>query len=112
MKLGQLYLDNGNWRGAQILPKGWVESTMMPAFDTGYMGNSYGFQWWLAPYDEEKNKWMYSGSGYGGQYLLIIPEYELVMVFNGWNIFDVARPSKEYLASRVIESIKQTFLSE
>lgn len=55
---------------------------------------------------------MFSGSGYGGQYLLIIPEYELVMVFNGWNIFDVARPSKEYLALRVMESIKQTFLSE
>ena len=111
-KLGQLYLDKGNWRGAQILPEGWVESTMAPAFDTGFMGNSYGFQWWLAPYDGGGDNWMFSGSGYGGQYLLIIPEYELVMVFNGWNIFDVARPSKEYLASRVIESIKQTFLSE
>jgi hypothetical protein len=76
------------------------------------MGNSYGFQWWLAPYDGGGDNWMFSGSGYGGQYLLIIPEYELVMVFNGWNIFDVARPSKEYLASRVIESIKQTVLSE
>lgn len=48
---------------------------------------------------------MFSGSGYGGQYLLIIPEYELVMVFNGWNIFDKARPAKEYLASRVLEGI-------
>jgi hypothetical protein len=48
---------------------------------------------------------MYSGSGYGGQYLLVIPEYDLVMVFNGWNIFDVARPAKEYLAKRVLEGV-------
>jgi hypothetical protein len=48
---------------------------------------------------------MLSGSGYGGQYLLIIPEHELVMVFNGWNIFDVERPGKEYLASRIIAGI-------
>jgi CubicO group peptidase (beta-lactamase class C family) len=104
-KFGQLYLDNGIWQGSQILPKGWVESTMKPAFNTGYKGNSYGFQWWLAPYDGGGSKWMLSGSGYGGQYLLIIPEHELVMVFNGWNIFDVERPGKEYLASRIIAGI-------
>jgi CubicO group peptidase (beta-lactamase class C family) len=93
------------WKKKQILPDGWVELTMTPAKDTGYQNNKYGFQWWLAPYDGGDGKWMYSGSGYGGQYLLVIPEYDLVMVFNGWNIFDVARPAKEYLAKRVLEGV-------
>jgi len=48
---------------------------------------------------------MLSGSGYGGQYLLIIPEHNLVMVFNGWNIFDISRPTKEYLSSRVLKAL-------
>ena len=104
-KIGLLYLNDGMWKKKQILPDGWVELTMTPAKDTGYQNNKYGFQWWLAPYDGGDGKWMYSGSGYGGQYLLVIPEYDLVMVFNGWNIFDVARPAKEYLAKRVLEGV-------
>ena len=49
---------------------------------------------------------MYCGSGYGGQYLLIFPEYDLVAVFTGWNVFDVERPAKEYLASRILNALK------
>ena len=56
---------------------------MTPAADTGYSGNQYGFQWWLAPYPGGQENRMYSGSGYGGQYLLIIPQLHLIMVFNG-----------------------------
>ena len=104
-KIGLLYLNNGRWQQNQILPKGWVTSTMTPAVDTGYSGNKYGFQWWLIPYEDGKGEWMYSGSGYGGQYLLIIPEHDLVMVFNGWNIFDISRPTKEYLSSRVLKAL-------
>jgi CubicO group peptidase (beta-lactamase class C family) len=104
-KIGLLYLNNGRWLDQQILPKEWVTATMTPATDTGFSGNHYGFQWWLAPYEGGKEKWMFSGSGYGGQYLLIIPEHNLVMVFNGWNIFDISRPTKEYLSSRVLKAL-------
>jgi Beta-lactamase class C and other penicillin binding proteins len=64
----------------------------------------YGFQWWFVPYDKKKG-WIFSGSGYGGQYLMVMPEYDIVVVFNGWNIFDFERPSIEYLSSRIIEAI-------
>ena len=50
--------------------------------------------------------WIFSGSGYGGQYLMVMPEYELVVVFNGWNIFDFERPSIEYLSSRIIDTLE------
>ena len=82
-KIGLLYLNNGRWQHNQILPEGWDTSTMTPAADTGYSGNQYGFQWWLAPYPGGQENRMYSGSGYGGQYLLIIPQLHLIMVFNG-----------------------------
>ena len=57
------------------------------------------------PYGTNEEKWIFSGSGYGGQYLMVVPEHELVMVFNGWNIFDTERPSIEYLSSRVLEAL-------
>ena len=38
---------------------------------------------------------------------MVIPEYELVVLFNGCNIFDTERPSIEYLSSRVLEAVIQ-----
>ena len=101
-----LYLNDGRWNGSQIITNEWVELTMSPDTDIEESSRKYGFQWWLVPYENNQEKWMYSGSGYGGQYLLIVPEYQLVMVFNGWNIFDIPRPSIEYLSKRVLEAIQ------
>ena len=104
-KIGLLYLNNGLWNDNRILTKAWVDLTMTPMIEIEESKRKYGFQWWFVPYDGEKGKWIFSGSGYGGQYLLVIPEYDLVIVFNGWNIFDIERPSIEYLAARIIDAI-------
>ena len=59
----------------------------------------------FVPYGTDRETWIFSGSGYGGQYLMVVPEHELVMVFNGWNIFETERPSIEYLSSRVLAAL-------
>ena len=105
-KIGMLYLNDGRWNGSPVITNEWVELTMSPDTDIEESSRKYGYQWWLIPYGNNQEKWMYSGSGYGGQYLLIVPEYQLVMVFNGWNIFDIPRPSIEYLSQRVLEAIQ------
>ena len=97
-KIGLLYLQNGQWDNVQILDKDWVTATMSPDTEISESRRKFGFQWWLVPYTGGEENWIYSGSGYGGQFLLIVPEYSLVMVFNGWNIFDKPRPSIEYLS--------------
>jgi CubicO group peptidase (beta-lactamase class C family) len=104
-KIGLLYLNKGMSGGQQILTKDWVELTMSPGVSIEDSDRRYGFQWWFVPYGNEKEKWIFSGSGYGGQYLMVIPEYQLVIVFNGWNIFDTERPSIEYLSSRIMEAV-------
>ena len=105
-KIGMLYLNDGKWNSSQIITKEWVELTMSPDTDIEESSRKYGFQWWLVPYENNQENWIYSGSGYGGQYLLIVPEYQLVVVFNGWNIFDIPRPSIEYLSQRVLGAIQ------
>ena len=105
-KIGMLYLNDGRWNGSPVITNEWVELTMSPDTDIEESSRKYGYQWWLVPYENNQEQWMYSGSGYGGQYLLIVPEYQLVMVFNGWNIFDIPRPSIEYLSQRVLEAIQ------
>lgn len=53
-KFGQLYLQNGQWNGASLLPGDWVrESTQRPepwlAAGTATAARGYGYHWWIPP---------------------------------------------------------------
>jgi CubicO group peptidase (beta-lactamase class C family) len=53
-KLGQLYLQDGNWNGQSLLPSGWVrESTQRPepwlAAGSATAERGYGYHWWVPP---------------------------------------------------------------
>jgi nitronate monooxygenase len=69
-----------------------------PSVAAGADGVKYGFKWWLYPYGDGGTRMAWAGSGFGGQMPIIMPEYELVVVFTGWNIHDVGLPSAELLA--------------
>ena len=105
-RIGHLYLNEGQVNNLRLLDKKWVKDTFAPDTDISESTRKYGYQWWLVPYNGNDKKFILSGSGYGGQYLLIIPEFNLVVVFNGWNIFDKDRPSIEYLSQRVLKAIQ------
>lgn len=78
-KFGFLYLHNGEWDGQQILSKKWVAESTSKHIDTpnGLAGRSgYGYQWWMNPYGG------YSGRGFGGQFLFVLPKENMVVVFN------------------------------
>jgi CubicO group peptidase (beta-lactamase class C family) len=77
-KLGQLYLDGGRWEGRQLLPEGWVEQVSTRWIDTPKeqspdWGCGYGFQVWHA-----RNG--YRGDGAFGQFCVILPEQDAVLV--------------------------------
>jgi len=107
-KLGLLYSRDGVWEGRRILPEGWVaevaEPRVVPGPDAG--GWRYGYQWWLAPYQGGTQKYALTGIGYGGQLLLVLPEYELIAVFTGWNIFGTPPLSADYTVKYLIEAIR------
>ena len=61
-KLGQLYLNKGNWQGVQIIPENWVIASITPDAphlmpDKNKLG--YGYQWWI-PFGDE-GEFMASG---------------------------------------------------
>lgn len=88
-KIYYLYLQEGNWNGKQLVTAEWVRSSVNPFITVGN-GVKYGYKWWLFEYG--KGKWAWCGSGFGGQWPVIIPEYNIVAVFNGWNVID-GKPS-------------------
>ena len=74
-KLGLLYLNNGRWENQQILSEEWIEMATK-----GHVSVSqtlqYGYHWWVA----DK---MYFAMGHQGQFLFVIPDKALVVVFTG-----------------------------
>jgi CubicO group peptidase (beta-lactamase class C family) len=83
-KVGLLYLNGGVWQGKRILPEGWVAAACRPAASAP-RGN-YGRHWWLnagrdgaRPLQRLPADLFYM-SGYEGQYVLCLPEQDLVLV--------------------------------
>jgi CubicO group peptidase (beta-lactamase class C family) len=82
-RFGLLYLRKGAWNGRQVVPRDWVEESTRPYSDTGTCG--YGYMWWVAAdgkslpgvYLPDGSYWAW---GTRGHYLLIVPDYDLVVV--------------------------------
>ncbi len=93
-RIAQLFLQKGTWRGRRVVSESWVEESVEPHVTLGSApgrpDSAYGYQWWVAA--EDGRAVAYQGSGYGGQFPIVIPDLDLVVVFNAWNIHD--RPSK------------------
>lgn len=75
-KFGYLYLRNGIWDGKQIIPQEWIEKSHAKHIRRNDIPDYYyGYQWWVSPENS------YSAVGYGGQWITIFPEQNLVVVF-------------------------------
>jgi CubicO group peptidase (beta-lactamase class C family) len=79
-RLGKLYLHKGNWNGLQILDKNYVKSATSAANlldENGSPNTNYGFQFWLA---ERQGLAIYYARGLWGQYVICIPEKDMIIV--------------------------------
>jgi len=84
-KLWQLFLNGGKWNGAQIVSPEWVKDSVSPHMDLG-PNAKYGLKWWLYPYGKDNKFTAWSGNGFGGQFPIVLPEYDIVFVVTAWNV--------------------------
>ncbi|MGV9823832.1 serine hydrolase domain-containing protein [Nocardia xishanensis] len=82
-RIGQLILQDGKWNGEQVLPEGWVRLLTTPSPDNpGYGGMVWlngGGYWPQIPADA------FAAVGAWGQYTMVIPSKDLVVVSMGFN---------------------------
>ena len=77
-KLGQIVLNGGTWRGKRLVSEAWIrEST---AIHSRTEAIAYGYQWWLPGATPSAGVPLIMATGYGGQFLLILPRHDLVLV--------------------------------
>lgn len=73
-KIGWLYLNKGSWDGRQIISAKWIEASTKEHI-SGTLASGYGYQWWI---DSSE---YYLAAGYGGQFIFVVPEKNMVVVF-------------------------------
>lgn len=86
-KLGQVFLDDGAWRGKQVVSRAWVRAASEPrARINAESVDDYGYGWWVRDYEvgDETVRAVYA-SGNGGQLIVAVPDRDLVVVFTGGN---------------------------
>ena len=107
-RFGMLYLQNGVWNGERLISEEWIDFVRTPAPATAERGNFYGGQWWLVPDDRtDVPKEAYSTSGNRGQYVIVVPSHDLVIVRRGldygrqgFNRWDLTREVLKALGAR------------
>ena len=83
VRIGQMLLDSGKWKGEQVVPADWVRESTTQQADTISGRNQenasgkYGYHRWVTEADEEPAYFAWGG---GGQLLEVVPSLALVVV--------------------------------
>jgi len=78
-RFGYLFCRNGNWNGKQLISENWIKLLRQ----SSAANQGYGYMWWLNRGDQ---KWegvpesVYYAAGFGGNYILIDSEHDIVVV--------------------------------
>jgi CubicO group peptidase (beta-lactamase class C family) len=79
-RFGLLFLNNGKWKDRQLVSPAWIQLATTPSKPE----RNYGFMWWLDADDDSRMSQIsdqaYYAAGFGGNYIIIEPEYNLVVV--------------------------------
>jgi len=78
-RFGLLFLNKGNWNGNQLISEEWIKMVQIPS----ETNERYGYMWWLNwghKVWEDLPDNIYYAAGFGGNYIVIIPDLNMVIV--------------------------------
>lgn len=97
LKIGRLYLNNGVYDTAQIVSSDWVvdaTSFKITTESSQPFGPDYGYYWWIG---NTNGLTYYFANGYGGQFIVIVPDINLIVVAtNNWSGIPTATANEQW----------------
>jgi CubicO group peptidase (beta-lactamase class C family) len=78
LAFGQLWLNGGLHGDRQVVSAAWVQESVRRRATSPFNGHGYGLGWWTR---ESGGRGVHFAWGYGGQYVFVVPELDLVAVF-------------------------------
>ncbi len=108
-RLGQLYLNNGIWKNAagqeqRLLPENWRAYVTAPSGPQPDRQFGYGATFWLMNRSHGIPADTFAGFGNRGQYLVIIPSMDMVIVRRGYDTRETRFNIEEFTKQIVAES--------
>lgn len=94
-RFGQLYLRDGIWDGKRLLPEGWVDYARTPTWQQPTESGRYGAHWWL----DIAGPGSFSANGFQGQFIVVVPDRDLVIVRLGATSEDTIESVKQWIKS-------------
>jgi CubicO group peptidase (beta-lactamase class C family) len=73
-RFAALFKNGGVWNGKQLISADYVQKSIIPQFENG---QDYGYGWWLGLH---MGKHFYSMRGHNGQYVIVFPEADVIVV--------------------------------
>jgi CubicO group peptidase (beta-lactamase class C family) len=93
LRFGELYLNGGKVGDTQVLPRSWIEQSIVPRGRSRWGSDrEYGYGRWIRPL---AGRDAYYAWGYGGQFIFIVPDLQLVAVTRSRS--DASRERRDHL---------------
>ena len=110
-KFGQLFLDGGVWNGVRIVSEEWVNASIQQRVDLNDAGTvGYGFQWWMGQFTASGQVYStYYADGFGGQYIFVFPDLDLVIAMTG-SAYKDGQPEERSIRSILEQCILPSFV--
>jgi CubicO group peptidase (beta-lactamase class C family) len=95
IRFGELYVNDGKVGERQIIPKSWIDKTRVSRGKSRWGSDrEYGYGFWIRPFAGHD---AYYAWGYGGQFIFIVPDLDLVVVTT--SRADVSRERRDHLGA-------------
>ncbi len=93
-KIGMLALNNGTWNGEQIVDKDYMKDATTNQTSEGKWAD-YGYLWWMMPPNFTYGGYLAAGAM--GQCIYVIPEYNIVVGFTGYDVENYEQIIQDYI---------------
>jgi CubicO group peptidase (beta-lactamase class C family) len=100
--LGEMYLNRGSSGGRQIVPAAWVDASWVIRARSRWSDQFYGYGWWARELADRDVRYAW---GFGGQYIFIVPDLDLVVVTTSSSTADESRRSHRRTVFDIIEQM-------
>jgi CubicO group peptidase (beta-lactamase class C family) len=109
LKVAQLYLDGGRWRGKRIVSEDWVHNSTRPHARIDET-TEYGYLWWLKSFKSgDKSYPAVFMSGNGGNKVVVIPTLDMAVVITStnYNTHGMHEQTEKILTDYVLAAIER-----
>jgi CubicO group peptidase (beta-lactamase class C family) len=102
VSFGELYLRRGEVSGRQIVPAAWVDESFVPRTESRWSDQQYGYGWWAREMAGHQTRFAW---GFGGQYVFVVPDLDLVVVTTSASTVDEERRGHRRTVFDVVEHL-------